>query len=750
MMDTNNSSVTASLVVAPTVLLSLFLLQWTRWRRRRLDPDRLSERLRETYMKPHSGLELRIGLDIGGSLAKLTFLEKDGVKTPFLDFIVRTSTRPRPAAHAPARRARPSAAAAQKNSNTYGNSGVRDEALAVSMPELGGRMHFVRFETGHVRNAVELMKARGTEGGTANNLEAGFTTMYATGGGAHKFKGVIEESLGCELTACSELGTAAVTRRSVPLRTHDKEPRTSSERAAARGVVRVQRDLSGINFFPFLLCNVGTGCSILKVTSESQFERVSGTALGGGTFLGLCRRLTKAASFKEAPAMDMAEDGDARKVDMLDRAGLQLPGDLTASFFARALSAEPKASDADLCKALVVMISQNLAQIAHLNAQVHGLRRVFFTGARRGGREGGAEGRRTSREAQGWGNFLRGNDLAMRTIVYTLQRMPRVVVHGELGRRKRETRGPSLPPASDLLLPVGAEPTEAVFFRHEGYFGAIGAYLEQCRNCASACPRPTEKVACVQKWYVYVALGGVFSWIVLLNARLHPALALAFVVPFMPADGHHAALHAFEHAIKAPVDLGMFFFTLANAGIDLKGGVGGLTFSVLLALALGKVIGIAGFAYLAHRFGVARLPGSMRVTDLLMVGIIAAVGLTVALFISGEAFTDEALAGEAKMGSLLSICMGAIALALGQLPHFKTLAACPPPKKGVAFSDIDMLVEDQDQDDLLLAVTSSLQRSMLLRKAFLAGDRYFSDHPKLRKASSLEPVHEASDAEQRL
>ena len=132
----------------------------------------------------------------------------------------------------------------------------------------------------------------------------------------------------CPLTARPpSAGQAAVTRRSVPLRTHDKEPRTSSERAAARGVVRVQRDLSGINFFPFLLCNVGTGCSILKapprasrrphppsrppplparpalaqVTSESQFERVSGTALGGGTFLGLCRRLTKAASFKEAP-----------------------------------------------------------------------------------------------------------------------------------------------------------------------------------------------------------------------------------------------------------------------------------------------------------------------------------------------------------------------------------------------------------------------------------------------------------------
>jgi len=100
-----------------------------------------------------------------------------------------------------------------------------------------------------------------------------------------------------------------------------------------------------------------------------------------------------------------------------------------------------------VCKALVVMIAQNLAQIAHLNAQVHGLRRVFFTG-----------------------NFLRGNELAMRTIVYTMQRMPRVAVHGEPSRKR------------DLLRPVGSEPTEAVFFRHEGYFGAIGAYLEQCRD----------------------------------------------------------------------------------------------------------------------------------------------------------------------------------------------------------------------------------------------------------------------------
>ena len=195
----------------------------------------------------------------------------------------------------------------------------------------------------------------------------------------------------------------------------------------------------GDDFFPFLLCNVGTGVSILHVKSETQYTRVSGTALGGGTFLGLTRLLTAARDFQDA--LDSAANGDARRVDMLvadiygsgeERSGLPLPGDLTASFFAKNLMRKDgnprvQAGDDDICKSLVVMIAQNLAQIAHLNARIHGAKRVFFTG-----------------------NFLRNNDLALRTIVYTMQRWSQL----------------------DQCT------TEAVFFRHEGYFGAIGAFLQ--------------------------------------------------------------------------------------------------------------------------------------------------------------------------------------------------------------------------------------------------------------------------------
>lgn len=59
------------------------------------------------------------------------------------------------------------------------------------------------------------------------------------------------------------------------------------------------------------------GVSILRVDSRDSFERVSGTCIGGGTYLGLCKLLTKYKSFSEV--MEICSKGDAEKVDMLVR-----------------------------------------------------------------------------------------------------------------------------------------------------------------------------------------------------------------------------------------------------------------------------------------------------------------------------------------------------------------------------------------------------------------------------------------------
>lgn len=121
----------------------------------------------------------------------------------------------------------------------------------------------------------------------------------------------------------------------------------------------------------------------------------------------------------------------------------------------------------------------------------------------------------------------------------------------------------------------------------------------------------------------------------------------------------HPPLHNFEHHLKLPVDFGMFFFGLANAGVQM-GSIGGVTISVVLALSVGKTLGIAGCALLAVGIGF-ELPPGVTVADLFALSALGGVGLTVALFVSNEAFADPDLQGQAKMGAVISVACAGLA-----------------------------------------------------------------------------------------
>lgn len=66
------------------------------------------------------------------------------------------------------------------------------------------------------------------------------------------------------------------------------------------------------DLYPYLLVNIGSGVSMLKVDGDGQYERVSGSSLGGGTFWGLCRLLTKCRGFDEM--LELSMRGDNAKV----------------------------------------------------------------------------------------------------------------------------------------------------------------------------------------------------------------------------------------------------------------------------------------------------------------------------------------------------------------------------------------------------------------------------------------------------
>jgi NhaA family Na+:H+ antiporter len=112
--------------------------------------------------------------------------------------------------------------------------------------------------------------------------------------------------------------------------------------------------------------------------------------------------------------------------------------------------------------------------------------------------------------------------------------------------------------------------------------------------------------------------------------------------------------------LKLPVDVGLFFFAFANAGVAFSS-INAVTWMILLALIVGKVIGITALSAIGAKIGFP-LPEGMTIKHLFVASIIAGLGLTVALFVAGEAFPDGSpFQGPAKMGAVFSA--GAAALA---------------------------------------------------------------------------------------
>lgn len=178
-------------------------------------------------------------------------------------------------------------------------------------------------------------------------------------------------------------------------------------------------------------------------------------------------------------------------------------------------------------------------------------------------------------------------------------------------------------------------------------------------------------------YWPYVILGGGLSWIGLFKAHIHPALALVFIVPFLPhppREQKHlfeedprdlSPLGSFEHEWKVVVDFGLFMFGLANAGVEFSG-IGVATWLVLASLAIGKTGGIFIMGMIGKWLGYP-LPSHVGKKELLLVGLIGGLGLTVALFVAGEAFTDPIIQGAAKMGALFSVACGIFAIIGGKL-----------------------------------------------------------------------------------
>ncbi|XP_057738408.1 pantothenate kinase 2-like [Arachis stenosperma] len=299
-----------------------------------------------------------------------------------------------------------------------------------SFPILGGRLHFVKFETRKINECLDFINSKqlhrgGAESPYADGATDGNAIIKATGGGAYKYTDLFKERLGVSLDKEDEMD-CLVAGANFLLKAIRHEAFTHME--GQKEFVQIDPN----DLFPYLLVNIGSGVSMIKVDGDGKFERVSGTNVGGGTYWGLGRLLTKCKSFDEL--LELSQKGDNRTIDMLvgdiygglDYSKIGLSASTIASSFGKTISEKKELEDyrpEDISLSLLRMISYNIGQISYLNALRFGLKRIFFGGF-----------------------FIRGHAYTMDTISFAVQFWSK----GE---------------------------AQAMFLRHEGFLGALGAFM---------------------------------------------------------------------------------------------------------------------------------------------------------------------------------------------------------------------------------------------------------------------------------
>lgn len=351
------------------------------------------------------------GMDIGGTLTKLVYFEPRDITDHEEEHELETLKTIR---------------RYLTGNVAYGKTGIRDVQLEMTDQSLRGRrgsLHFIRFPTSEMSAFLDLAKSK--------NFSSLSSTICATGGGAYKFEQDFQMRVNLELHKFDELdclikGIHHIDRNALGPKSECYFWKQPKHPELCEKVSFDFRDP-----YPYLVVNVGSGVSILTVTSQDDYRRVSGTSLGGGTFLGLCCLLTGCETFEEA--IELASQGDSRNVDKLvgdiyggsyERFGLG--ADVVASSFGHMMTKERcgKISKPDLAKATLVTITNNIGSIARMCAITEGIERVVFVG-----------------------NFLRVNTISMKLLAYAMD-------YWSGGSMK------------------------ALFLEHEGYFGAMGCLLE--------------------------------------------------------------------------------------------------------------------------------------------------------------------------------------------------------------------------------------------------------------------------------
>ncbi|AQZ18901.1 CAB1 (YDR531W) [Zygosaccharomyces parabailii] len=333
-------------------------------------------------------------------------------------------------------------------------------AKVVFSPLESNKLKFYTVETERIQKFVWLLHSIVDEhnDGVYHNVQ-----IIATGGGAYKFYDLLmKEFPGVKKIERFDEMQCLIKGLDAFIHEIPNEVFTYNDQDGARNVVLPRNSSQLPETYPYLLVNIGSGVSILKVEAQAKFTRIGGSSLGGGTLWGLLSLITGAQTYDQM--LDWTREGDNSNVDMLvgdiygsDYGKIGLKSSNIASSFGKvfqnrrgsisrpnstsSITTSPhspianttshtditrrnrKFKNPDICKSLLYAISNNIGQIAYLQAKVHNVQNIYFGGS-----------------------YIRGHLITMNTLSYAIN-----------------------------FWSQGSK--QAFFLKHEGYLGAMGAFL---------------------------------------------------------------------------------------------------------------------------------------------------------------------------------------------------------------------------------------------------------------------------------
>ncbi|GHU67005.1 type II pantothenate kinase [Spirochaetia bacterium] len=129
-----------------------------------------------------------------------------------------------------------------------------------------------------------------------------------------------------------------------------------------------------------VIANIGTGTAIIEAKKD-KITHLGGSGVGGGTILGLAKRLLSLSSF--ADIMELAQNGNLNQVDLLledimDMGISFLNKEATASNFGKMLDT---ARNEDIAAGILNMVYQVIGMMSVFAARSRNIDKVIVTGS---------------------------------------------------------------------------------------------------------------------------------------------------------------------------------------------------------------------------------------------------------------------------------------------------------------------------------------------------------------------------------